>query len=133
MRSASLFLLFCEKTPFQQAGLGALALPNEYHEQIRAEYSARRDILLSGLTEVGMTYREPEGAYYLMADCAPLGWKDDWAFAEHMAREVGVTAVPGSSFYHGPGKRSTRLRFNFAKQRDTLEEGVRRLQQLRKT
>ena len=127
------YTTICAPPAFQKAGIMALALPLDYYSRMLEEYTIRRGILLEGLTRAGMTYREPEGAYYVMADAAPLGWQDDWAFAEHMAREVGVTAVPGSSFYHGPGKRSTRLRFNFAKQRDTLEEGVRRLQQLRKT
>ena len=126
------YVTICAPPAFQQAGIVALALPVDYYSNMLEEYAARRSILLEGLTQAGLPYREPEGAYYVMADAAPLGWQDDWAFAEHLAREVGVTAVPGSSFYHGPGKRSTRLRFNFAKQRDTLEEGVRRLQRLRR-
>ena len=40
-----------------------------------------------------------------MADAAGLGWKDDTAFVDFLARKVGVTAVPGSSFYaRGGGK-----------------------------
>ena len=61
-----------------------------------------------------------------MADAAKLGWKDDTAFVDFLARKVGVIAVPGSSFYaRGGGK--TRARFNFAKKESTLEEARRRL------
>jgi aspartate/methionine/tyrosine aminotransferase len=61
-----------------------------------------------------------------MVDAAPLGWKDDYAFIEFLARRVGVTAVPGSSFYaRGGGK--TQARFNFAKRETTLREAARRL------
>jgi len=121
------YLTICAPAPFQRAGLAALALPEGYYERMRAEYAARRAILLKGLTEAGLPYREPEGAYYVMADITPLGWRDDRAFAEHLAREVGVAVVPGSSFYHTPGRGRTRVRFNFAKRRETLEEAVRRL------
>ncbi|HIE37997.1 MAG TPA: aminotransferase class I/II-fold pyridoxal phosphate-dependent enzyme [Anaerolineales bacterium] len=125
------YLTICAPAPFQRAGLAALRLPEAYYRRMRAEYAARRAILLEGLDWAGLPYREPEGAYYVMADIAPLGWHDDRAFAEHLAREVGVAVVPGSSFYHGLGKGTTRVRFNFAKRRETLKEAVRRLRRLR--
>jgi aspartate/methionine/tyrosine aminotransferase len=61
-----------------------------------------------------------------MADVRALGWKSDVAFVDFLARKVGVTAVPGSSFYaRGGGK--TKVRLNFAKKETTLEEAARRL------
>ena len=61
-----------------------------------------------------------------MVDSAQLGWKDDWAFVDFLARQVGVLAVPGSSFYtRGGGK--THARVNFAKKEETLREAARRL------
>ncbi|HSS45720.1 MAG TPA: aminotransferase class I/II-fold pyridoxal phosphate-dependent enzyme, partial [Thermoanaerobaculia bacterium] len=68
----------------------------------------------------------PQGAYYVMVDAKPLGWRDDRTFVDFLARKVGVIAVPGSSFYaRGGGK--TRARLNFAKKEETLEEAARRL------
>jgi aspartate/methionine/tyrosine aminotransferase len=61
-----------------------------------------------------------------MADIGRLGWKDDEAFVDFLARRVGVTAVPGSSFYARGGGR-TKVRFNFAKRESTLQDAARRL------
>ena len=119
------YLTICAPTPFQMAGVAALALPDAYYERLRATYAARRTILLDALSGAGLLFTPPEGAYYVMADARELGWKDDWEFVEFLARKVGVVAVPGSSFYRRGGR--TRARFNFAKKEETLREAARRL------
>ena len=119
------YLTICAPTPFQMAGVAALALPDAYYERLRATYAARRTILLEALSGAGLLFAPPEGAYYVMADARELGWKDDWEFVEFLARKVGVVAVPGSSFYRRGGR--TRARFNFAKKEETLREAARRL------
>ncbi len=119
------YMTICAPTPFQIAGVAALALPDAYYERLRATYAARRTILLDALAAAGLLFSPPEGAYYVMADARDLGWKDDWEFVEFLARKVGVVAVPGSSFYRRGGR--TRARFNFAKKEETLREAARRL------
>ena len=119
------YLTICAPTPFQVAGIAALALPDAYYERLRGTYAARRTILLDALSRAGLIFAPPEGAYYVMADARELGWKDDWEFVEFLARKVGVVAVPGSSFYRRGGR--TRARFNFAKREETLREAARRL------
>jgi aspartate/methionine/tyrosine aminotransferase len=120
------YLTICAPAPFQKAGETALALPDSYYQDLRAKYTARRDILLPALERAGLAFTRPEGSYYVMVDAADLGWKDDWKFVDFLARQVGVLAVPGSSFYaRGGGK--TRARVNFAKKDGTLREAVRRL------
>jgi aminotransferase len=120
------YLTICAPAPFQEAGRTALALPDGYYEDLRRKYAARRDILLPALSRAGLSFTLPEGSYYVMVDAAPHGWKDDWAFVDFLARQVGVLAVPGSSFYaRGGGK--TRARVNFAKKEETLREAARRL------
>ncbi len=119
------YLTICAPTPFQRAGVAALALPPSYYEALRKTYAARRTLLLGALERAGLTFAPPEGAYYVMADAAALGWKDDWKFVDFLARQVGVIAVPGSSFYRRGGK--TKARFNFAKKEETLREAAARL------
>lgn len=119
------YMTICAPTPFQMAGVAALALPDAYYERLRATYAARRTILLDALSGAGLLFAPPEGAYYVMADARELGWKDDWEFVEFLARRIGVVAVPGSSFYRRGGR--TRARFNFAKKEETLREAARRL------
>lgn len=126
IRKAHDYLTICAPAPFQEAGRTALALPASYYEELRRSYAARREILLGGLERAGLRFAAPEGAYYVMADAAPLGWRDDRAFVEFLARRAGVIAVPGSSFYARGGGR-TRARFNFAKKEATLRRAAERL------
>jgi aspartate/methionine/tyrosine aminotransferase len=120
------YLTICAPAPFQQAGCAALALPDHYYVALRKAYARRRKILLEALSRAGLAFTPPEGAYYVMADAKGLGWRDDGAFVDYLARKVGVVAVPGSSFYTGSGGK-TRARFNFAKKEETLREAARRL------
>jgi len=85
-----------------------------------------RAILLRGLESAGLRFTPPQGAYYVMADARDLGWRDDRAFVEFLARRAGVIAVPGSSFYATGGGR-TRARFNFVKKEATLRRAAERL------
>ena len=100
------YLTICAPTLFQEAGLAALALPDAYYVELRRAYAVRREILLTALAKAGLAFAPPEGAYYVMADVRGLGWRSDVAFVDFLARKVGVTAVPGSSFYaRGGGRR----------------------------
>ena len=121
------YLTVCAPAPFQDAGLAALSLPGSYYAGMRRKYARKREMLLSALSAAGFGFSAPEGAYYVMADVAPLGWKDDWKFLDFLARRVGVIGVPGSSFYVG-GRGRTKMRFNFAKRESTLREAARRLE-----
>lgn len=120
------YLTVCAPAPFQEAGRVALALPDTYYSEMRTKYAVRRKILLDVLSQVGFRFTPPEGAYYVMADASPLGWRDDRAFVEFLARKVGIIVVPGSSFYAGSGGK-THIRLNFAKKEETLREATRRL------
>ncbi len=131
------YLTVCAPAPFQVAGPVALSLPSSYYAAMRREYAARRRILLRALDCLGIDYSPPQGAYYVMADISRVewpadaysrpGWSRDRAFAEYLARSVGVAVVPGSSFYAGQQVGVNRVRFNFAKRESTLEEAARRL------
>ncbi|OGR98576.1 MAG: hypothetical protein A2V88_07655 [Elusimicrobia bacterium RBG_16_66_12] len=135
------YLTICAPAPFQAAGIAALGLPETYYQEMRREYAARRDILLPALTRAGFRFRWPEGAYYVMADFSRFrgeGYRDpggtvspDRAFAEHLAVEIGVAVVPGSSFYVDGAQGARYVRFNFAKEAVTLREAVSRLARLR--
>ena len=122
------FLTVGAAAPLQEAGAVALAFPESYYERLAADYVARRDLLLSGLRSVGFQCESPRGAYYILADAAGLGCRDDVAFARRLIETVGVGTVPGSSFFSRPELGRTLLRFAFPKHAATLEEAVARLQ-----
>ncbi|MBI4465405.1 MAG: aminotransferase class I/II-fold pyridoxal phosphate-dependent enzyme, partial [Acidobacteria bacterium] len=70
------------------------------------------------------------GAYYIMTDISGFGFPDDTRFVEYLIREIGVAAVPGSSFYRSPADGAQQVRFTFCKKEETLEEAARRLRRL---
>lgn len=123
------FLTVGAPAPLQEAAVTALEFPDTYYRSLRNDYQHRRDLFLRRLDEAGLSYTTPEGAYYVMVDIAPFGWTDDTAFCEWLTREIGVAAVPGSSFFAEPVYRYIRL--HFAKKKETLEEAGRRLCRLR--
>jgi aspartate/methionine/tyrosine aminotransferase len=82
------------------------------------------------LTEAGFRCFLPRGAYYVMTDISRFGFCDDVAFTKYLIKEIGVAAVPGSSFYNDPRDGAQQVRFAFCKRDDTLAEAGRRLRQL---
>ncbi len=124
------FLTVGAPAPLQQAGAIALSLHAEYYQGLAAEYGRRRDVLLGILEPLGFTCYAPRGAYYVMTDIGGFGFDTDIAFARWLVTEVGVAAVPGSSFYRDAARGRTRLRFCFCKKDETLAAGAARLQRL---
>ncbi len=125
------FLTVGAAAPLQAAGAAALGLPDSYYVELAARYQRRRDLLLDILARHRFECYRPAGAYYVMTDLAAFGATDDVEFARDLVREVGVAAVPGSSFYRSADLGRTKLRFCFCKQDATLREADRRLAQMR--
>jgi aminotransferase len=125
------FLTVGAAAPLQQAGVTALSLPASYYEELAQGYARRRDRLIGILEGAGFRVHRPKGAYYLMTEIDALGWDDDVAFVRHLVQEVGVAAVPGSSFYENPAEGRRQVRFAFCKKDATLDEAERRLSKLR--
>lgn len=83
---------------------------------------------------VGLKHNVPQGTYFVMIDISDFlalsqfkGWTD-LQFCEWMIREVGVAAVPGSSFFREPVNHL--IRMHFVRGTDVLDEAVRRLEKL---
>ena len=93
------FLTVGAAAPLQEAGAVALGLPDDYYAKLAASYQQRRDVLLDILERHHFTCYKPFGAYYIMTDISAFGFADDVEFARYLVKDVGVAAVPGSSFY----------------------------------
>src|SRR3989441_3078157 len=93
-------------------------------------YRARRDRLMPALAEAGFRCFRPRGAYYVMADIGTFEFEDDVKFTKYLVKEIGVAAVPGSSFYNRPRDGARQVRFAFCKRDETLDEAARRLRRL---
>jgi aminotransferase len=123
------FLTVGAAAPLQEAAVTALELPMAYYDALTADYTRKRDLFLSHLDAAGLSYTKPQGAYYVMVDCSAFGVTDDVAFCRWMAKEIGVAAVPGSSFFHEPVNHLIRL--HFSRSEAILSECGRRLKDLR--
>jgi len=124
------FLTVGAPAPLQEAGAAALNLPESYYKHLAENYRTRRDHLMPALTEAGFRCFRPRGAYYVMTDISKFGFADDLAFTQHLVKEIGVAAVPGSSFYNDPKDGAHQVRFAFCKRDQTLDEAARRLKKL---
>jgi aspartate/methionine/tyrosine aminotransferase len=123
------FLTVGAAAPLQEAAVTALRFPDGYYADLAARYTELRDRFLGHLDRAGLTYTTPQGAYYVLVDISDFGAKDDVAFCRWLAEEIGVAAVPGSSFFSEPVRHL--IRFHFAKQEATLDAAGERLLRLR--
>lgn len=124
------FLTVGAAAPLQMAGAAALALPQAYYDELADKYTERRDLLLTALRQIGFDAYAPRGAYYIITDISGLSAGDDRTFARRLVQEIGVAAVPGSSFYKHPENGAHQIRFAFCKQIETLNRAVENLQKL---
>jgi aspartate/methionine/tyrosine aminotransferase len=125
------FLTVGAAAPLQHAGVTALELPDAYFAELAQNYETKRNLLTGILERAGFRCFVPKGAYYIMCDILPFGFKDDVAFCRYLVEEIRVAAVPGSSFFRDPTDGSQLIRFCFAKRRETLEAAGERLAKLK--
>ena len=107
-------------TPTQWAGLAAFTTPSDFLEKNRVAYLERRDLLLAGLNELGLTCESPAGAFYAFPDVTRIH-TDSRQAADILLDRAQVATVPGIVFgEHGEGH----LRFSFSTSLETIEAGL---------
>jgi len=122
------FLTVGAASPLQEAAVTALKFDKQYYQELEKKYEKKRDFFLKGLDEIGLKYTKPQGAYYIMVDISEFNFEDDLEFCEWMIKEVGVAAVPGSSFFKDDINHL--IRFHYAKKKETLKKALARLEKL---
>jgi aspartate/methionine/tyrosine aminotransferase len=134
------FLTVGAPAPLQEGVAAALdGLDDAFYQNLASSYRTRRDLLHAALIESGFDCTAPEGAYYILADFSALAEitsgagepPDDSAFSIWLSREIGVTPVPGSSFFRDGGGGKSLVRFVFCKTEEILIEAARRLRTIR--
>jgi aminotransferase len=123
-------LYICAPAPLQHGIVAGLLLPDTYYQQMRADYLAKRELLVDTLYQIGFRPFVPEGSYYLLASFEGGRWPSATAAAEAILQQVGVATVPGSAFYRHSADGDNQLRFCYAKQMVDLEEACSRLRRL---
>jgi aminotransferase len=132
------FLTVGAPAPLQEGVAAALdGLDQTFYDGLASGYRRRRDLLYRALIDSGFVCTPPEGAYYILSDFSGISSPggsgpplSDTEFAVWLSREVGVTPVPGSSFFRDGGEGRSLVRFVFCKTDDILLEAANRLRSL---
>jgi N-succinyldiaminopimelate aminotransferase len=131
VRNIKQYLSFASGTPFQLAVAHGLRMPATYFEDLRREMEARRDLLMDGLSAVGLRPSRSTGGYFVIADISGVTEQDGKAYCRQLVTEHGVAAIPNQVFYADPSAGSSQIRFTFCKARTVIAEGIARLQAAR--
>ena len=128
IKSVHDFLTVGAAAPLQEAAIVGLNFVDEYYEKLQEKYTHKRDIFLNGLKEIGLDFYSPQGTYFVMVDISKFKRKSDYDFCVELSQKIGVTPVPGSSFFKDDN--NDYVRFHFAKNDDTLIEAINRLRKI---
>ncbi|WP_306479105.1 pyridoxal phosphate-dependent aminotransferase [Finegoldia magna] len=128
IKSVHDFLTVGAAAPLQEAAIVGLNFGDEYYEKLQEKYTHKRDIFLNGLKEIGLNFYSPQGTYFVMVDISKFNRKSDYDFCVELSQKIGVTPVPGSSFFKDDN--NDYVRFHFAKNDDTLIEAINRLRKI---
>jgi N-succinyldiaminopimelate aminotransferase len=128
--AAKQWMTFTSGAPLQPAVALALDEEPDFPRALGRDLQERRDLLLAGLAEAGITAYVPQGTYFATASVRDLGWTDGLAFCLALPERAGVVAIPTQVFYDDPddpaGGRHL-VRFAFCKTREVIDDGVTRL------
>lgn len=123
------FLTVGATAPLQEAAVVGLEFSDAYYDELQKLYTHKKDLFINGLKELNIPHTEPQGAYYVMVDISEFGYDSDLDFCVDLIKNVGVAAVPGSSFFKEEENRY--IRFHFAKKDETLLAALDRLKDMR--
>lgn len=124
------FLTYTSGAPFQPAVAAALALGNDYFEELRTSLQDRRDLLCAGLAELGFGVHVPQATYFASTDVRPLGFDDGIEFCRMLPERCAVVAIPHQVFYDNVEAGRPLVRWAFCKQEPVLQEALDRLSKL---
>lgn len=123
------FLTVGAAAPLQEAAVVGLEFSDAYYDELQKLYTHKKYLFINGLKELNIPHTEPQGAYYVMVDISEFGYDSDLDFCVDLIKNVGVAAVPGSSFFKEEENRY--IRFHFAKKDETLLAALDRLKDMR--
>lgn len=123
------FLTVGAAAPLQEAAVVGLEFNEDYYDELQKLYTQKKNLFINGLKELNIPHTEPQGAYYVMVDISEFGYDSDLDFCIDLIKNVGVAAVPGSSFFKEEENRY--IRFHFAKKDETLLAALDRLKDMR--
>ena len=91
------FEIMCAPTVSQYAATEAVKNGDDDIEYMKAEYNRRRNFIVKGLRDIGLSCFEPEGAFYVFPCISGFGLTSE-DFCEKLLFEGKVAIVPGTAF-----------------------------------
>lgn len=129
------FLTVGAAAPLQKAATVGLNFPESYYTELLETYTKKRKYFLDGLDRIGLKHNVPQGTYFVLIDIQEFldlpkfAGYTDLEFCEWMIKNIGVAAVPGSSFFKEDVNHLIRL--HFAREEATIDEALERLGKLK--
>lgn len=118
---------FAVNTPGQHAMAYAFANIDEYLPSFRATYLEKRDLIYNELLKTKFKPHLPDGTYFIMVDIPEGIFHDDVHCCTELTQKYGVATIPPSVFYLSSDEGKSMLRLCFAKQNETIIEGISRM------
>ena len=91
------FAIMCAPTTSQYAAIEALRNGDDAVAAMREEYDMRRRLIVNGFNKLGLTCREPKGAFYAFPCIRSTGMSSE-EFCEKLLWAEKVAVVPGTAF-----------------------------------
>ena len=126
------FLTVGAPAPLQEAGAAALSLPAEYYAKLGGRIPGAAGSFDSGAGGGGVSVFSSAGSllrddgYFRRLDLPMMS-----SFVKYLVKDIGVAAVPGSSFYRDARDGARQVRFAFCKKLETLDAAAEKLAKLR--
>ncbi|OJX65761.1 MAG: aminotransferase [Micrococcales bacterium 73-13] len=123
------FLTYVNAGPFQPAIAVGLGLPDAVFHGAATALRDKRDLLVAGLADAGLTVYRPSAGYFVVVDTSAIGEPDATAFARSLPERAGIVGVPVSALVSEAHRAeyASLLRFAFCKRVPVLQEAVARL------
>ena len=125
--AAKQWLTFSNAAPLQPAIATALEEHASFYDELARDLQGKRDLLCAGLDKLDMDVHVPEATYFVTTDVGRYGYDDALAFCLALPERAGVVAIPAQVFYDDQEEGRHKVRWAFCKEREVIEEGVRRL------
>ena len=126
LRKIHTLTTFSVHSPSQFA-LAELMKDTQHIESVAPLYTQKKEYFLSGLKNSPWQFLSSQGSYFVTADYSDISDMDDMDFCHYLAQEHKVAAIPYSAFYKTAPTNQRLVRFCFAKQEQTLDAAIQRL------
>ena len=117
------FAIMCAPTTSQYAAIAAMTVCDDVVEEMAEEYDARRRLIVDGFNKLGLTCRDPKGAFYAFPSIQKTGLTSE-EFCRQLLEKKHVAVVPGPAF--GKGGEGF-IRASYCYSTDHIKEALKRI------